>query len=58
MSNRQRWKTDFSIASKKADTAFEKIDTTIKECQDHNQSNLEAIKMVLDATMINHLIMK
>ena len=58
MANRQRWKTDFSMASQRADTAFKKIDTTLKECQDHNESNLQAIKMVLDATMINHLIMK
>ena len=32
LANRQRWKSDFLLATAKADSAFEKIDTTVKSC--------------------------
>lgn len=56
--NRRRWKTDFSTAASKADSAFNKIDTTIAECYKQAEINSTALKMLLEAQMIDHLILK
>ena len=56
--NRKRWKTDFSTAATKADGAFDKIDSTIAECYKQAEINSNALKMLLEAQMIDHLILK
>ena len=50
--NRQRWKSDFAMATDKAVQNMDKIKNMLSGCESQNQVNTRAIKMMLDAQMI------
>ena len=54
--NRKRWKSEFGLATDKADTLMATLRRSLDTCMGQNQHNTAAIKMLLDTQMIEHLI--
>ena len=53
---RKRWKSDFQAASDKAVNNFNQIESLMTQTLTENSVNTNALKMVLDAIMIDQLI--
>lgn len=52
MQTRRRWKSDFKSADDKNKEHIEKVHAMIDGCENQNEVNTSAIKMMLDAQMI------
>ena len=55
---RKRWKSDFQSADKKNKEHIERVHGMIGGCENQNEVNTRAIKMILDAQMIEQLIQR
>lgn len=55
---RKKWKSDFGAATEKAVNNFKQIEGIVTRCLTENATNTKALKMVLDATMIDQLIFR
>ena len=49
---RKRWKSDFQSADQKNKEHIERVHGMIGGCENQNEINTRAIKMILDAQMI------
>ena len=47
--NRKRWKSEFGLATEKADAYMEALKQTLESCLGQNQANSNAIKLLLDS---------
>ena len=56
--NRKRWKSDFALATDKAIQNMEKIRSMLSGCENQNNINTRAIKMMLDAQMIEQIVQR
>ena len=54
--NRKRWKSDFKDAENKVLLSVERVDNITSKCIGAAEVNSKAIKMILDAQMIDQLI--
>ena len=54
--NRKRLKSDFAMATNKTVDQFHAIEDLLRNCTEQNDYNTLAIKMMLDAQMIDQLI--
>jgi hypothetical protein len=55
---RKKWKSDFKTATEKAVNNFNAIEDIIKRTLNENATNTNALKLVLDAIMIDQLIFR
>ena len=46
--NRKRWKSEFGLATEKADEYMATLKKTLESCLSQNKSNTRAIKLLLD----------
>lgn len=53
--DRKRWKSDFASASNKATSNFQQIQGLLNQCIEQEQVNTQALKLVVDAQMIEQL---
>ena len=56
--NRKRWKSEFGLATDKADAYMAALKQTLEENIISSKANKAAIKLLLDSQMIDHLIQK
>jgi len=55
---RKKWKSDFQTATEKAVNNFQSIEDIVARTLSENATNTKALKMVLDAIMIDQLILR
>ena len=55
---RKRWKSDFQTADKKNQEHIERVHAMIGGCENQNEINTRAVKMILDAQMIEQLVQR
>ena len=55
---RKRWKSDFQSADSKNKEHIERVHSMIGGCENQNEVNTRAIKMILDAQMIEQLMQR
>ena len=56
--DRRRWKSDFDVATERANSNYGQIESIINNCLTQNNFNTQSIKLLLDSQMIAQLIEK
>ena len=56
--HRKKWKSDFALAENKQGAHVSIIENIVGACVSQNEHNTRALKMMLDAQMIDHIIQR